>query len=508
MTPNLISTAPQDAQRAPEGSGGDDRGMTAFLEQVPGALLLLDPDGRIEQLNSIAELRLDLVRPEAVGRDLFREVLPRLEAEGWGERYRSGMSTGRLSLACETCFPQPDGRGRVGLGLRSVMHRGRLTAIVLLEDRSALAEEEARRERAERLAAIGELASGVAHEINNPLASIKGFAQLLARDPRGESEMQALEIISRESSRIARVIDGLLAFADQQRTRGAEALRLTELVEQVLNLRQYPLETAGVEIIRELDPDISPVRAERSSLQRVVLAILAQAERSLDARESQRRLVVRTRESTDGVVLYVVDNGGGVPRDRLPTLLSPTVDEEAVGGGIDLGTAHAIVKDCGGHLSADSVEGQGTAFFLRLPRCEVAPVAVEGDAGLPVLHSLPERPLQVLVADDEATLRLALALFLGRHGHEVTQAADAYEALKLAREQRFDVVMIDARMPGDGLALLETLDADPLLVGRTVLMTGDHTHPVAAEAIRSGHAHLTKPFDMTDAIRLVESIGH
>jgi signal transduction histidine kinase len=507
MTPNVISPSPADPQRVSETAAGDERGITTFLEQVPGALLLLDPEGRIEQLNSIAELRLDLVRPEAVGRDFFREVLPRLETDGWGEKYRLGMATGRLSLGCETCYPQPDGTGRVSLGLRSVMHRGRPAALVLLEDRSALAAEESRRERAERLAAVGELASGVAHEINNPLASIKGFAQLLARELRGESEAQALEIISRESTRIARVIDGLLAFADQQRKRGVEALKLSELVDQVLDLRQYPLQTAGVEIVRELDPEISPVRGERSSLQRVVLAILAQAERSLEGREAKRKLVVRTRESTDGVVLYVVDNGAGVPRQRLPTLLTPSTVEEELGGGIDLGTALSIVREHGGHLSADSVEGQGLAFFLRLPRCEEAPAVTEAEAGRPTLRSLPDRPLQVLVADDEATLRLALTLFLGRHGHEVTQAADAYEALRLAQDQRFDVIMIDARMPGDGLALMAKLDADPALAGRTVLMTGDHTHPIAAEAIRSGHAHLTKPFDMTDAIRLVESIG-
>jgi two-component system NtrC family sensor kinase len=406
-----------------------------------------------------------------------------------------------------TPFPKAARQGRLSLGFRSVQHHGRLSAVVLGEDRSALALEEARRERAERLAAVGELASGVAHEINNPLASIKGFAQLLSRDAKGENEVRALEIISQETTRIARVIDGLLDFARQQRTRGVEVLKLSELVEEMLRLRQYPMETAGIEIVREMGPETSPIRGDRSSLQRAVLALLAQAERSLEGRETNRRLVVRTRDSTDGVVLCIADNGVGVPAERLPTLLSPSFDEGYVGGGIDLGTALQIVRDHGGHLSAESVEGQGTAFFLRLPRYEPPVGASEMETGRPTLHSIPDRPLHVLVADDEATLRLALALFLGRHGHEVTQAADAYEALRLTQEQRFDVVLVDAQMPGDGLALLEKLDSDPALAGRTVLMTGDHTQPVAAEAIAQGHAYLAKPFDMTDAIRLIESIG-
>jgi signal transduction histidine kinase len=505
MTPNVMN--PPSEPHRPAGAGGEEGGIATFLEQVPGALLLLDAEGRIEHLNSIAELRLDLVRQEAVGRDLFREVLPKLEADGWGEKFRAGMREGRLALACITPFPKAARQGRLSLGFRSVHHRGRLSAMVLIEDRSALAMEEARRERAERLAAVGELASGVAHEINNPLASIKGFAQLLSRDAKGENEAQALEIINQETSRIARVIDGLLDFARQQRTRGMEVLKLSELVEAMLHLRQYPLETAGVEIVREMGPETSPIRGERSGLQRAILALLAQAERSLEGRETNRRLVVRTRDSTDGVVLCIADNGTGVPPERLPTLLAPTFDEGYVGGGIDLGTALQIVRDHGGHLSAESVEGQGTAFFLRLPRHDAAGAA-ELEAARPTLRSIPDRPLHVLVADDEAPLRLALALFLGRHGHEVTQAADAYEALRLTQEEHFDVLMVDAQMPGDGLALLEKLDSDPALAGRTVLMTGDHTHPAAAEAIASGHAHLVKPFDMTDAIRLIESIGH
>jgi CheY-like chemotaxis protein len=122
------------------------------------------------------------------------------------------------------------------------------------------------------------------------------------------------------------------------------------------------------------------------------------------------------------------------------------------------------------------------------------------------VHGGPPRGLRVLVADDEATLRLALALFLARHGHEVVQAADAYEAQRLALAEPFDAVLADAHMPGDGLVLLERLEAMPRLKGRTILMTGDHVQALTGDANPS-RPHLAKPFDMTEVIRLIESLG-
>lgn len=125
--------------------------------------------------------------------------------------------------------------------------------------------------------------------------------------------------------------------------------------------------------------------------------------------------------------------------------------------------------------------------------------------------AIPEEPapraLRVLVADDEAGLRLAISLFLRRRGHQVVEAADAHEARSLAREQSFDAALIDARMPGDGLRLLDELDASPALRGRTALMTGDPGRAHDPREIARGRPYLTKPFDMHAAVALIERLG-
>lgn len=117
------------------------------------------------------------------------------------------------------------------------------------------------------------------------------------------------------------------------------------------------------------------------------------------------------------------------------------------------------------------------------------------------------RPLRILVADDEPGLRLAISLFLRRRGHDVVEAADAHEARRLAGDQAFDVALIDARMPGDGLRLLQELDASDGLAGRTALMTGDPGRGVDTAELTGGRPFLTKPFDLHAAATLLEGLG-
>lgn len=476
----------------------------AVLDQVPGGVLVLDGTGRVMYVNGIAELRLDVSRSDLVDRDLFRELLPELEEEGVGPRYREAMEGGRVSLAAEVTLETGRGLAQLSLGVRSLALEGSRWGLVLVEDRSGLAAERGRRRRAERLAAIGELATGVAHEINNPLATIRGFAQLLARDSDDEEQGQALEIIEVECGRIARTIQHLQQFVKRQEAGEKGPIDLSELVEEVVSLKRYALETAGIQLEVDLVPGLSAIFGEADAVQRVVLSLLGNAEDVLHERESDRRLVVRTRESTEGVVLYVMDNGPGVPREQLPALLSaPLPGREDLPLGLDV--AAALTREQGGQIWADSELGQGTAFFVRFPRLEEAAEEDKRDRA----PTAPDRPrtLRVLVADDEPSLRMAISLFLGREGHTVIEASDAYQALRYAREQPFDVALVDIRMPGDGLSLLEALEEMPGLRGRVVLMTGDVTHPRVRRRLGDAKPALIKPFDMTEAVRLVEGLG-
>lgn len=478
-----------------------------LLEELPGAVLVLDEQGVIRFMNRIAEHRLDQSREAAEGRDLFREVLPTLERDGHGDEFRAAMRRPPAALAWESSVGDgPNGR-QVGFGMRTLECSHGTRALVLVEDRSPLASERNRRRRAERLAAVGELAAGAAHEINNPLASIKGFAQLLARETLDRGQQQALGIISQECSRVARIVDNLLDFATQQRSAEQEVFDVTAVVESVLALKRYALETSGISIEVDVDGGLSRIEGERGAIQRLMLILICQAERSLSRKEGDKVLSLRARETNEGVVVYVADNGPGVPRHLLPQLLD---EDDQRSGGLGLNSAHIVARDHGGTLWVESGEGKGTTVTVRLPRAVVrvprVPEIVE-EVEPPEQEEVEEGPVRVLVADDEPTLRLALAMFLGRHGFEVAQAENVAEALKLVESEQFEVALIDVRMPGDGLTLIDRLDQDPAWQGQAILMTGDHTLARVREEIRSGRPHLTKPFDMMDAVRLVQKFS-
>ncbi|HEX2091024.1 MAG TPA: ATP-binding protein [Longimicrobiaceae bacterium] len=503
------ATAPLPHPASP-GPGEPPDGILDWVrrlaDEAPLGVLVLDAAGIVRYVNAAEILSSERSEAETIGRDFFRDLAPTLEGEGLGEHYRSRVATEGVEMEADLLLPMSQGNRVVRVVIRSVRWGGEPWGVLLVEDRSELVREQERRRQAERLASVGELAAGVAHEVNNPLASIKSFAQLLARDAVGSAQREALGIIIEESTRISGIVGELLSFARQQGAGGREPVNLSALAERVLSIQRYALETAGIEVRRDFDTSLSPVMGEAGALHQVILNLVVNAEQALVSRPGPRLLIVRTRESSEGVVLSVVDNGPGIPRARLKHIFDPYHTTKEAGTGLGLVISAGIVRDHGGQIWAESDEGRGTAFFVQLPPQGAMP-AKRPRPQRQVPETETKRRLRVLVADDEPNLRLAVSLFLSRRGHEVVQAADAYQAIRLAGEQEFDVALVDARMPGDGLDLLERLEALPSLQGRTALMTGDIGRARTSQGITTGRPCLTKPFDLDEMARLVEKLG-
>ncbi|AHG87986.1 ATP-binding region ATPase domain protein [Gemmatirosa kalamazoonensis] len=246
-----------------------------------------------------------------------------------------------------------------------------LDALLLGEERRRrLVEERQMTEQlrqAEKMAALGELVAGVAHEINNPLTGISAFAELLADDVLTDDQRESVRLIKREADRVVGVVRDLLVFSRKTEPAYAE-LDLNELVERTLRLRSYALRAAGIDVRLALDPSLPVVYGDEAKLQQVILNVVLNAEHAM--RETPlRRIEAATRHTGDRVVLSLTDTGTGIAPDVLPRIFEPffTTKPAGEGTGLGLSVSYGIVQTHGGELRVESTPGLGTTLEMVLP---------------------------------------------------------------------------------------------------------------------------------------------
>ena len=389
--------------------------------------------------------------------------------------------------------------------------------------------------RSERMASLGTTLAGVAHELNNPLAAISGFAQLLLKEqPRSEDDRSALETIHHEASRAAKIVRDLLTLSrtpdpGQRRSR----VDLNTVVGYLLTTRRYALEARGVEAVMDLATDLPPVLADRAQLEQVLLNLIVNAEQALrevaDAPAPAGRtprLTVRTWSDDARVNVEISDTGPGIPPEALTRIWDPfwTTKPEGEGTGLGLSVAHSIVAAHGGTIDVESTPGVGTRFVLAFPTLSRAAEAAADEAALAVAGWTPPpvaadaldepvgdravRALDVLAIDDETSILRFLTRYLGARGHAVIAARDGAEALRLAEQMPLDVVICDLRIPGmDGEEIIRRLRQQPNAQrARYVLSTGDTASPAARARIAAiaPDAVVGKPYNVEELRLAVE----
>ena len=221
--------------------------------------------------------------------------------------------------------------------------------------------------QSEKLAALGELVAGVAHEVNNPLTGISAFAQLLLEDELNGEQKESVTLMKREADRAVSVIRDLLAFARKTGPRSV-SVTMNDLIEQTLRLRAYGMRSTGVTVESDLDPALARVRGDDRQLQQVLLNLIVNAEHAMSA-TPVRQLRVRTRNEGSRVVVEIRDTGTGMTPEVQKRIFEPffTTKPEGTGTGLGLSVSYGIIQSHAGTLSAQSVVGVGSMFRISLP---------------------------------------------------------------------------------------------------------------------------------------------
>jgi len=421
----------------------------------------------------------------------------------------------------------------------------------IAEDVTARNRQEELLRRSERMASLGHTLAGVAHELNNPLAAICGFAQLLLKSERSEDDRTALETISHEAARAGRIVKDLLTFARRQEAHRREHVNVSEVVRYIFATQRYAMETRGVHHVLALDAALPAVLADPTQLEQVVLNLVVNARQAIESSMDAASLAgaasvapcitVRTATAHGRVLIEVADTGPGIAPADLARIWDPfwTTKSEGEGTGLGLAVVHGIVTAHGGTIEAESELGRGTRFTISLPAAEEAAVAADpggaafsglsADAtdgaaarraglgpesedapgwGEPARGGDPTGPLDILIVDDEASILGFLTRYFTSRGHAVVAAHDGAHALRIAAQAAFDVIVCDLRMPGlDGIEVISRMRALPTCAAaRYVVSTGDSSSLASRRRIEGLDvaAILEKPYAIDELRRAVE----
>jgi signal transduction histidine kinase/FixJ family two-component response regulator len=477
--------------------------LSSLLDALEAGVMLFDPSGRIRFANArfgeLFGLNLHGSRSLQTHDELEALVAGRLrEPRALSHPWKQFMQGEETPSQDELELQRP-ARKVLERYSRPVLGSDGQAAgwLELYYDVTAKREIQSKMLQTEKMAALGQLVSGIAHELNNPLTAIMGYAQLLLGHGLAVAQQAEAGKVFQEAERARRIVKNLLYFARENRPERTR-VDINEIVERTLALRSYELSVQDIVVECDFAANLPETMADPYQLQQVVLNLLLNAEQAILGDRGRGHVWIRThRASDDRIALEISDDGPGISLSVASRVFDPffTTKPPGVGTGLGLSIVYGIVQQHGGEVTLESQQGAGAKFIVQLP--VVAGVAEEQAAAAPIALNATNARGRILVVEDETTVAQLVADVLREEGHDVEATVDSQEGLTRISRSRFDLVICDLRMPRlDGLAFYDALvRAGSPIRNRIIFITGDTLAPRSLEFLESHHLpYLAKPF--------------
>jgi signal transduction histidine kinase/FixJ family two-component response regulator len=489
--------------------------LRGVLDSISSGVLLLDRYGRVRYLNGKLIELLGLVprQPESVARidDLQAAIGARVrDPQSLADRWHSAVASGKGPIRDELEVIHPVHR-LLERRSRPVFDsaKRRIGWLEVYRDITAERTITSKLLQTEKMAALGQLVSGIAHELNNPLTGVLGYAELLLRQGLAAEQENEARKIYQEAERARRIVKNLLFFAREKKPERTE-IDLNELIERTVALRSYELKVENIVVSTALNANLPRTMADPFQLQQVILNLLVNAEQALLEGKGQGHIHIQTLQPTpDRIAMEVADDGPGIPQEIAPRVFDPffTTKPPGVGTGLGLSIVYGIVHEHGGEVALESRPGAGVRFTIELPLLQAQSHAVASELSVEPLKKNPGAPSRILVVEDEQTIAQLVRDVLREDGHQVDTTLESHEALRLLARNEYDLVICDLRMPRlDGEAFYQSLVriGNPIR-HRIIFTTGDTLGPRTLTFLEStGLPYLAKPF-LVEELKLAVS---
>jgi two-component system NtrC family sensor kinase len=467
------------------------------VDAIPPALCIVDRSGAIRRANRAFADLVNAPPASLIGRPWQAFIPPEwatdiqraLDQQGAGREVE--LRTGERTYAV-TAVP--------------ISNQDRSAVVLLFDDQTERRRLQDQLIQSEKMSAIGQLIAGIAHDLNNPLASVLGFADFLTEVPHIPPHIrEPLTVIREEAERASSIVRNLLGFARKQdHQRRPTALK--PLLDGTFVLLRNQLMANRVEARIEVEADLPMPDIDANQIQQVFVNLINNAAQALASTGRPGTIVVRARRWLDGVAIDIIDDGPGMSEDLASQVFEPffTTKAEGEGTGLGLSISQGIVKEHGGRIMLSSEEDKGSTFTVQLPiytRIAAPPADAASRA--------PTRRLRVLVVDDEPHILHYMRATLEAWGHIPVVAGDGEEGLSRATTEQFDLIISDLRMPryGGREFYEELARRNPTMAARLVFSTGDTVRGDTLAFLETlDRPYLHKPFSLAELRTLLADV--
>ena len=481
----------------------------ALASRFPGAprdadlgyVLLLSYESALQQLRQteatlwlISAIGL-LISTGVIWLVIGRVTAPVRELHSVADAVGNGDYTRRVQI------PSNDELGQLAYAFNHMTKNIRQNHAELQRTVQTLKATQAQLIQSEKLSAVGEFVAGVAHELNNPLTSVIGFAELLKQVDLHPKHRSYLQYIVKSTERCHKIVQGLLSFARQHPPERV-LLNVNEMVGAVLEILAYEMRTSNIAIEREFAQNLPKILGDSHQLQQVILNILNNARQAIEGHCANGRIRISTEANASHVRIIFEDNGPGITAENISKIFDPFFTTKPIGKGTGLGLSlcYGIVREHGGNISAHCLPGRGATFVIELPAQKRAPGDNNGQDSSPAL-TLKGEGKRVLVIDDEEWILELVRQILQQDGFQVDLANDGETALNHVSGGDYEILVCDWKMPGlSGTQLYERIArAAPDAARRLLFMTGDVVSDSFQDFLkRHSKTCLSKPFSVQE----------